>query len=132
MSDLTDLAKENMKKDRGFCFNNNYNILYVTDNYCEMEGIINETSLNPFGIAHGGYIFGLADTAAGIAAMTDNRTALTVNSNINYLKSSKGKKLIAKAKAIKSGKSISVIEVSIYDENDEYIAKATFDYFYLN
>jgi len=120
-----------MKEDCGFCFTNKYNVLYVSENYCEMEAIMDETSLNPFGIAHGGYIFGLADTAAGIAAMTDNRTALTINSNIEYLKASKGSKLVAKAKAIKSGKSISVIEVSIFDEKDDFVAKASFSYFYL-
>lgn len=132
MSDLTLLAKEKMKDDRGFCFANNYNVLYVEENYCEMEAVLDKTSLNPFGIAHGGYIFGLADTAAGVAAMTDERTAVTINSNIEYLKAGKGKRLIAKAKALKTGKSISVIEVSIYDDKDDMIAKASFSYFYLS
>lgn len=132
MSDLTNLAKDKMKDDHGFCFANNYNVLYVEENYCEMEAVMDKTSFNPFGIAHGGYIFGLADTAAGVAAMTDERTAVTINSNIEYLKAGKGQRLIAKAKALKTGKSISVIEVSIYGEKDEMIAKASFSYFYLN
>ena len=132
MSDLTNLAKEKMKNDDGFVFANNYNVLLVLENYCEMEAVMDKTSLNPLGIAHGGYIFGLADTAAGVAAMTDERTAVTISSNIEYLKSGKGSRLVAKAKALKTGKSISVIETFIYDEDENLIAKATFNYFYLN
>ena len=132
MTDLTNLAKDKLKNDNGFVSANNYNILFVSENYCEMEAVMSNASFNPFGIAHGGYVFGFADTAAGIAAMTDERTAVTISANIEYLKSGKGSKLIAKAKALKTGKSISVIEVFIYDEEDNLIAKANFNYFYLN
>ena len=79
---LTELIKENMKMDKGFINSNNYKIIKIEENYCELEGYLTETSVNPFGIAHGGYIFGLADTAAGIAAMTDGRKAVTLNSSI--------------------------------------------------
>lgn len=132
MTDLTNIAKDTLKKDNGFVTANNYKVLKVEENYCEMEGIITDSSNNPFGMAHGGYIFGLADTAAGIAAMTDQRTAVTVNSNIEYLKPGKGEKLLAIAKALKTGKSISVIEVSIYDTDSNLLAKANVTYFYIN
>ncbi len=130
--DLTDKAKERLADDKGFVNNNGYTVIKVEEHYCEMEALITDTSKNPFGIAHGGFIFGLADTAAGIAAMTDERTALTVNSNIDYLKPGKGDKFIAKATAIKSGKSISVVEVLIYDSDLELISKASVTYFYIN
>ena len=132
MKDLTKIAKDILDKDNGFVKCNNYNVIKVEEHYCEMEAVINDSSKNPYGIAHGGFIFGLADTAAGIAAMTDERTALTVNSNIDYLKPGKGDKLIAKATAIKSGKSISVVEVLIYDSDLELISKASVTYFYIN
>ena len=124
--------KELLEKDMntGFISNNNYKIIEVKDNYCVLEGTITETSLNNFGIAHGGYIFGLADTAAGIAAMSKGRKAVTLSSNINYLKKAKGNKLVAKATLLKEGKNISNYEVSIYDEKDNLIAKATIEYFY--
>ena len=132
MKDLTKIAKDILDKDNGFVKCNNYNVIKVEEHYCEMEAVINDSSKNPFGIAHGGFIFGLADTAAGIAAMTDERTAVTINSNIDYLKPGKGDKLIAKANAIKSGKSISVIEVLIYDSDLELISKASVTYFYVS
>jgi len=132
MKDLTDVANERLKNDNGYINANNYKILKVEENYCEMEGIITDTSKNPFGSVHGGYIFGLADTAAGIAAMTDNRTALTINSSIDYFKIGNGNKLIAKAKSLKTGKNISVIDVSVFDEDNNLIAKTSITYFYIN
>lgn len=132
MTDLTEKAKEILKKDHGFVEANNYKVIKVEEHYCEMEAILSDSSKNPFGIAHGGYIFGFADTAAGIAAMTDERTALTINSTIDYLKPGKTDKLIAEAKAIKAGKSIAVIEVLISDNENNLVAKATITYFYMN
>ena len=69
MKDFTKLAKEALENDKGFIGNNNYKVIKVEDNYCELEGVLSNSSLNNFGVAHGGYIFGLADTAAGIAAI---------------------------------------------------------------
>ena len=128
---LTELAKEQINNDNGFIKNNNFNILKVEENYCELEGKITENSLNPFGIAHGGYIFGLADTAAGIAAMTNGKKAVTINSTIDYFNAGKGEYLKAIAKCLKSGKNIANFEVFIYDEKNTLIAKSNINYYYL-
>ena len=129
---LTELAKEQINNDNGFIKENNYKIIKVEENYCELEGKITETSLNPFGIAHGGFIFGLADTAAGIAAMTNGKKAVTINSTIDYLNPGKGKRLKAIAKSLKVGKSISNFEVYVYDEKNTLIAKSNVNYYYLD
>ena len=129
MKDLTEIAKMNLEKVKGFIEANNYHVLKVEKNYCEMEGIITDTSINNLKIVHGGYIFGLADTAAGIAAMTDGQNVVTVDSNINYFKPAMGNKIVAIASSLKVGKTISVYEVLIKSENDDLLAKATFTYF---
>lgn len=130
--DLTELAKQLVKETHGFIEANNYEVLKVEDNYCEMLGTITETSTNHFKAAHGGYIFGLADTAAGIAAMTDRRTAVTISSNIDYLKPATTKTIKAIATCIKNGKTISFFEVKIYDEEENLIAKANVNYCYIS
>lgn len=129
MEDFTKIAANALKKDKGFIGNNNYEVVKVEKNYCELDGNITETSLNNLGMAHGGYIFGLADTAAGIAAMTNGGNVVTVDSTINYIKPAKGSRITAKAKSIKTGKTISVYEVEIIDENEELIAKATITFY---
>ena len=120
MNEMTRIAKDTLKDINGFIGNNNYNVIKVEEGYCELEGIISETSYNNMNIVHGGYIFGLADTAAGIAALSSvfgsDVNIVTVDASINYFKPAKGEKLIAKAKTIKPGKTISVIEVEIYND----------------
>lgn len=130
--DLTEMAKQLVKECHGFIEANNYEILKVEENYCELLGTITETSTNHFGAAHGGYIFGLADTAAGIAAMTDGRTAVTISSNIDYLKAAKTKTLKAIATCTKNGKTISFFEVNIYDEDENLVAKVNVNYCYVS
>ncbi len=128
---LTEMAKKLVKECRGFIEANNYEVLKVEENYCELEGIVTNTSTNHVGVAHGGYIFGLADTAAGIASMTDGRTAVTISSNIDYFKAAKTSKLKAIATCTKNGKTISFFEVNIYDEENNLVAKANLNYCYI-
>ena len=132
------MKKEELKKQieevmlhNGFVSNNNYKLIDVDDNYCELEGIITDTSLNPYNIAHGGYIFGLADTAAGIAARTKGRNAVTVSSSISYIRMVKGDKIKAIAKCLKEGKNISNYEVEILDEDNKLSAKVLIEYYYI-
>ena len=132
MENLTEYAREQVKACKGFIEANNYEVIKVEPNYCELEGIITNTSTNHLNIVHGGYIFGLADTAAGIAAMTDGRKAVTINSTIDYLNPGKGERLIAVAKCLKAGKNISNFEVFIYDDKEILIAKSNINYYYLD
>lgn len=116
-----------------FINSNNYRLLSSEEGHVFMEAEITETSLNPYNIAHGGYIFGLADTAAGYAAHSFGRNAITVNANIEYLHAITGKRLSAEAKCIKNGKTISVFEVYIRDlERNRDAAKATLTYFFVD
>jgi acyl-CoA thioesterase len=127
--DFTKIAKDELKKDNGFIKNNNFNVIKVDTNYCELEGVLSNSSLNNLGVAHGGYIFGLADTAAGIAAMTNGGNVVTVDSNISYFKPTKGDRIFAKASALKVGKTISVFEVQVIDEKDDMVARATMTFY---
>lgn len=135
MNEMTRIAKDTLKDINGFIGNNNYNVIKVEEGYCELEGIISETSYNNMNIVHGGYIFGLADTAAGIAALSSvfgsDVNILTVDASINYFKPAKGEKLIAKAKTIKPGKTISVIEVEIYNDKNDMVAKTSMTFYYI-
>ena len=136
MNEMTKVAKDTLKDIKGFIGNNNYNVIKVEEGYCELEGVISETSNNNMNIVHGGYIFGLADTAAGIAALSNvfgsDVNIVTVDANINYFKPAKGERLVAKAKTIKPGKTISVIEVEIYNDNNDIVAKSSMTFYYIN
>ena len=130
MSNINEL-NDYFKNVGGFIKSNNYELIDVDEDYALMEGRLDESSMNPYGLAHGGYLFGLLDTCAGVAASTSGYQALTLNSNINYLNACKGKVIKAEAIAIKSGKHIKVYEVNLYD-GDNVICNGTVSYYVMD
>lgn len=130
--ELLAFGKKYMDSVGGFIKNNNYSLVDIKKDYCVMEAEVTDDSLNPYGIVHGGFMFGLADTAAGVAARSSGRKAVTLSSHIEYLHACHGSKIKAVVEPLKVGKSVSVYEVSVYDEKEVMVAKATVDYFYMD
>lgn len=68
------------------------------------------------GFFHGGVIAGLADHAAGGAvttALPNNRFVVTVCLQVNFLAPASGETLIARARAVRAGSTISVAQVDV-------------------
>lgn len=121
----------NKIENTGFIKHNNYEIIKIDNNEVILKTPLTENTLNPYGIGHGGFIFGLGDTAMGIMAIIDGRRALTVDANTSFIKPAKGEYLLAKGKVIKYGESISFLEATIYDDNNDIVAKMSSRYFYI-
>ena len=96
-----------------------------------LKGEITKTSMNPYNIVHGGYLFGLGDTAMGLVAYSCGGNVVTVSSTINYIRPAIGKYLLAKAEMVKKGKTISNLKVDIYNDKDELVASMTGVYYYI-
>lgn len=127
-----DLVDERIGKDNGFLNANNFSLVKIDDLYCELRGEITDTSMNPYGIVHGGYIFGLADTAGGCASVTTGKRAVTLNSNINYLRPGKDTKyLTAVATCIKNGRTTAVFNVDVFDDKEKKIAQCSTTYYFI-
>lgn len=117
----------------GFFKNNDYQIVEIKE--CEsvtLKAILSDKSMNPYGVAHGGLIFGLGDTAMGIVARTTGRSAVTLNATINYLKPAQGEYIIAKSEIIKNGKTTCYLKCNIYNDKDNLVAVMDANYFYIN
>jgi acyl-CoA thioesterase len=129
------MSKEELIKNMensSFIKNNNYKVIEVIEGKkAILKGIITETSNNPYNIAHGGFIFGLGDTAMGVAASSTGKNAVTLSATINYLKPSTGKYLIAEAEVIKSGKKTCYLQTNIYNDNEELVATMDSNYCYV-
>ena len=87
-----------------------------------------DSSLNIWGIIHGGLIFGLADIAVGVLCYINGCESVTVDANINYLKPLK-KYAKAVATKVKVGKSISLYRADIFNEKEELCATVTMNYY---
>lgn len=116
----------------GFIKTNNYKVIDVIENKsATLKAIISDSSMNPYKIVHGGFIFGLGDTAMGVAAASTGRGAVTISANINYLKKATGKFLIANAEILKSGKTTCYLETKIFNDKNELVATMNSTYFYV-
>ena len=124
-------ALKKLAEEDGFFKHNNYEIVEASENACIIKAKITKNSLNPYGIAHGGFIFGLGDTVLGMAASATGRPAVTLNSTINYLRPAKSEYIIAKAELIKAGKTTSYLQAKIYDDQDKLIASMDANYYYI-
>lgn len=88
--------------------------------------------LNVLGVVHGGCLFSLADTISGVSALGRGGRVTTVNGNINYLKAGKDTtKIVAEAREIKYGRTLSVCECKLSNDKGELLATTTMTFFHL-
>ena len=74
----------------------------------------------------GGAIFTLADLASAVAANEGALTTVSINSSISFIGVAKGSRLIAEAKTVKRGRSITTVAVDITDEIGTKVAYVLF------
>ena len=121
-----------MENGRGFFHHNKFHIIEVTEDNVEIKADIDEDSMNPYGIIHGGIIFALGDTAMGMLASRTGRPSVTLDASINYFKKGQGKYLTAKAECLNSTHKICHLRAYIYDENKVLIAAMNSNYYYID
>lgn len=112
------------------CDYNKYNRLIVTElapGKCVVEGELRPEALNSLGMAHGGFVFSLCDVAAGVAVQQNGCTGVTLSSNMYFMRPSKGKKLRCEGIIIKSGRTVSVVETTVYDDAGRMTARGSFE-----
>lgn len=86
---------------------------------------IRDIHLNAQGHVMGGAIFTLADFALALAANTGAGPCVSVSTDINYVSSPRGQKLIATAECVKEGHRLSFYDITITDDDGRVVAKAS-------
>ena len=88
---------------------------------CEME--LKPVHYNAMQNVMGGAIFTLADFALAVACNIGEHPTVSVTSTIEYLSTSKGTKLIAKAHVDRSGRTLGFYTVDVFDDAGVHIAR---------
>ncbi len=92
-------------------------VVKVEDGFCEIHLPFKEELTQQHGFFHAGVISTLADNAAGYAAfskMDANSSILTVEFKLNLMSPGDGEMLIAKAKVLKSGKTLTICRADVF------------------
>ncbi len=117
-------AREHFKNDR-FATNAGMVIDDMGDDWSVCSVVLTDDHKNAYGGVMGGAIFTLADLAFAVCANQIHSLSVAQQISINYLNAPKGSKLIAKAQCLKTGRTTSVINVSVSDDTGRDVALFT-------
>lgn len=82
------------------------------------------------GIAHGGVLASLADTAATFAALTiipENTDVVTIEFKVNFLSATPSGTIVAKGRTVRVGSRVAVADVEVYGpQKDRLVMTGTF------
>lgn len=116
----------------GFSRHTGIEIVEAEDGKATGRIVLSQIHGNPIGSVHGGCIFTLVDTVAGVAFVTSGKTCTTLSSNIDFLNAAIDfKVLTAKAWPVRFGNHIAVLDVHVTDEKNRLIARASVTFYVL-
>ncbi|EER46423.1 hypothetical protein AM305_01664 [Actinobacillus minor NM305] len=100
----------------------------IGEDWIEAQLTVNEKTMQPFGVLHGGISATLAETVANAGSLLvceADQIAVGMELNISHLKSIKhGHKAIARAYPLKLGREIHVWQIDTKDEHGHLCATA--------
>ena len=100
----------------------------LEDGHSVLEAELTPAHLNIWGLPHGGILFSMADTAAGVATRSVcYQHTVTASSHINFLFASQNaKSLRAEGTVIKKGHSLVVVQTEVYDNENNHLLTGQF------
>ncbi len=110
----------------------NIRIEEVKDGYARLTMSVEEKHLQFLKTVHGGAIASLADSAAAWATLGSSgleTVPVTVEMKINFLTPVKSGCLIAEARIVHVGKTISLSDVEVRDEKGKLVGKSLVTYY---
>ena len=117
-------VRKKFKSDR-FATENGAVIEEMGDHSATCSLIITDSHRNAMGAVMGGTYFMLADFAFAVAANWENMGCVSLRSDISFLGSAKGEKLIAKAVCIKDGRNTACYRIDVTDDLGNLTATVT-------
>lgn len=128
---IENYAEKIKHESNGFIRHNGIRIVSVDEERSVLEAEITDNSRNVWGSVHGGFLYTMADTAAGaFARIRYGRRNVTLNGSMNYLRpTTHSKTLTAVGREIKVGGHVGFFEVNIHRRHrrarrlraDEYV-----------
>ncbi|MBQ3973704.1 MAG: PaaI family thioesterase [Lachnospiraceae bacterium] len=104
-------------------------ITKIEKNYAEGQLTVDESFTNPQGSVQGGAMFTLADAVGGAAAGCNGIRIATVDASFHYLRPGLHTSLLkARTRLVKSGSTLAVLDVSVYDQDDTLLSEGIFTY----
>lgn len=133
----TPRTTEEVRHERQASFHNllGIEVVRAEKGRSEIRLKIEEHHLRSLGIAHGGAVASLMDTAVGMAAYSlapSDHHCVTIQLNLNYTRAAPlGSTLTAKGTVQHHGRTTAVVTAEIHDENNKLVATGSGTMMYL-
>ena len=102
-------------------------LLEYAEGFIRIRTIVNSSNTNPYGMAHGGYLYTLCDSLAGLLSYSTGFYTVTMQANINYLKEAREKDILCiEGRIIHDGKTTKIADVEIRNQEEILLCKASF------
>ena len=104
-----------------------FNLTEIRAGESVVEFEATEDHANPMGTLHGGVLCDIADAAMGLAyaaALDEDESFTTLELKINFLKPVWKGKLRAMGRVVKQGRTVSLVECDITDDQGALVARA--------
>lgn len=131
MIDLEEL-KRRLNAENGFSRFLGMEVTELQPGYCECRAPLGPERYNPHGFAHGGFLFSVCDTAAGLAGTTLGRAVVGRAADIHFLHSGTGAFVIARARLAEAGHTMALSQVEMYDDRERLIVTGSFELYFLS
>lgn len=127
-----EILMNKVNKDTFFTKKTNLRIVELKEGYAKGELRVDESLQNGMGMVHGGCLFSVMDTTAGIAAMTHGDQVTTLNGQVHYLHEARDcNELYVVAQVVKAGRTIINYNVKVMTEKEKVVCQGSFEYFRL-
>lgn len=87
---------------------------------------------NGYGIAHGGFLYTVADCTAGVTAFMDGRQYVTMDSHFQFISNLRGGVIRAEGTVLHRGRTMATILVNLMTETGRMLAHGTFNMYAVN
>lgn len=122
-----------VNSDNPFMLHNGIRASFLDGERAEVRTRAGEFSKNAMGSVHGGLMFLMGETAAGLLVRSDGHRYVTLDCSFRYLRGSTGQReLLAEAVFVKRGKTIAICRSTVREEgSDKILAEGEFSFFCL-
>ena len=131
MRHADDFIVRSVNMPHQFSKENGITVTHVEPGLAEGELIAGPNSINPHGNIHGGALATLADTVGGCCACSKGGICVTASSTIEYLRPATGGRIFCRATPKKMGRTLSVIQIEMFDEKEKLVLTGAFTFFML-
>ena len=112
-----------------FSYENGILFTDVEPGYARGELTVGPNSINPHGNVHGGALATLADTVGGCCACSKGGSCVTANCTLEFLRPATGPRIVCEATPKKMGRTLSVIQVVLTNDQNVVVATGTYTFF---